>query len=85
MREIISFRPRDKLTKDEIHERNFDRMIDCMEVNITEVVKLDDIVGLHEVKQILQNTIYIRNRFPTLSKSVKPLKGVLLFGVSRHY
>lgn len=54
-----------------------------MEVKISGIVKLDDIVGLNEVKQIVQNTIYVRHRFPTLSKNVKPVKGVLLFGVGR--
>lgn len=46
-------------------------------------VKVSEIVGLNGVKQIIRDTIYVRNRFPTLSKNVKPVKGILLFGVDR--
>lgn len=47
-------------------------------------ISYDDIVGLKDVKSVLNETVIFPLRYPSLMSKIGPWKGILLFGVSIH-
>lgn len=69
-------------SEDDEHDRKLKAKIKNAVVGQKFNISYDDIVGLNDVKSVLNESVVFPLKYPSLMKKIGPWKGILLFGVS---
>lgn len=71
-------------SEDDDHDRKLQAKMKNAVVGQKFDISYDDIVGLNDVKSVLNESVVFPLKYPSLMKKIGPWKGILLFGVSIH-